>query len=264
MVLSVQFEGDPVDDTSALGLFWPKIRKEFPNLERHPPVARASEEFEIALPQQPQVKFEFGTGPGPDVPQRYWLLGDSGNDLVQVQSDRLMINWRRLDDDEPYPRYEYVRQKFVDVFPQLIDAMSESDQPPTVEADWCEITYINQIEALPESGHGHMELSRILQLLDADFERTVLPAPEGTGVQEQYLLKNDDGPYGRFYLNATPAMRRTDNAPGYTLTLLVRGRPSGSSLDEIVKFFDDGRELIVKTFREATTKEMHQKWGLDA
>lgn len=256
MFVSLQFSNPGVGDAEALGSFWPQIRENYPNLERQAPITAASEDFGFP-PPQPSVQFEFGVGSA-SPPQRYWFLSADGHDLVQVQHDRLVVNWRRLATDQPYPRYDHVRDSFCRVYPVFIDAIGVQ---PSVS--WCEVSYINEIEAPADSGHGHMELSRVLRLVAQEEIREFRPAPEDTQYQERYILRDGkQEPYGRLYISATPAFRTTTNVPLYIINMLVRGRPQSDSFDSLLDFFDKGRALIVQSFKEITTREMHNRWGL--
>jgi uncharacterized protein (TIGR04255 family) len=171
------------------------------------------------------------------------------------------MNWRRLGTEDPYPRYDHVRSNFVTYFPAFERTVGERLQVPLVP-EWCEVTYINEIEAQPESGFGHMELSRILCLFGERLQHEVLPAPEDSQFQERFVLRRDEEPYGRFYLSATPAFRNVDGVAVYMITLLVRGKPATPDHDGILALFDDGHDRIVRTFKEITTEEMHERWGL--
>lgn len=50
--------------------------------------------------------------------------------------------------------------------------------------------------------------------------------------------------------------------PIYVLTLTVRGMASSPDVEGVLEFADYGRDLIVRTFRDITTDEMHKEWQL--
>ena len=45
---------------------------------------------------------------------RLWLMNEQGSQLLQLQQDRLVVNWRRLPSDIPYPHYESIREFLVE------------------------------------------------------------------------------------------------------------------------------------------------------
>lgn len=254
VVLSTQFARHSLDDALVVAEFWPKVRERFPNIERQPPIAPATEDF-TSPPKQGQLQVEFGDQP---FPQRYWCTSEPGNDLLQFQQDRFLVNWRKLDNGVKYPRYPHVRELFNEFFPVFEEAVS----PEKLNVEQCEITYVNEIEAKPDSGHGHMELSRVLKLFSGPIDLPDLPAPEDTQYQSRYVLRRGDDPFGRFYVSAVPGLNTSTNEPIYVVTLLVRGTPPSPDADGARAFFEDGHDRIVRTFKEITTDDMHSEWGL--
>lgn len=254
VVFSVQFESDVIDEVATLAEFWPAIREAYPRLEKQPPLAPVSESFDAPLPQGVQ----FQLLPGPPT-QRYWFLSTDGTKIVQVQSDRFMFNWRQVEGDEPYPRYETLRPEFE----ALLETFLEHAHGST-PATWCELQYVNPIPAEGDTPGTPGQLARILKYLEKDPERHFLPPVEDTQIQQRFRIVNDQGdPVGRLYLIVVPAFHQVDLHPAYVLTLLARGRPAAGPLSPgVVDFLDRAHDLIVNGFKEVTTSEMHAVWGI--
>jgi hypothetical protein len=72
----------------------------------------------------------------------------------------------------------------------------------------------------------------------------------------------DEKPIGRFYISASAAFKNGTPELVYVLNLTVRGLAAGDTEEDIIAFMDYGRDLIVHTFRDITTDEMHSEWGL--
>ena len=54
-------------------------------------------------------------------PLRLWMLSDTEDELLQLQNDRLFLNWRKTSEGDPrYPRYPHLR----DVYQQVFTAFS--------------------------------------------------------------------------------------------------------------------------------------------
>src|SRR5260221_13180972 len=121
------------------GLFWAQVRERFVRVEEHPPIEVPSE---IEAPQltAPAVQLELMRV----VPTRIWLLNETGTELIQVQPDRFTRNWRQLSDADEYPRYEYVRQRFVAEFEAFQEFARAQDLGP-VTPNSCEVTYVNHV-----------------------------------------------------------------------------------------------------------------------
>lgn len=259
VVLSVQLSGPAIDEVGVLADYWPSIRADFPQHQKQPPLPRVVEDFSLPGQQGAGVGIEFFQG---HPPSRYWFSSADDTRLVQVQPDRFAYNWRQIPGNEVYPRYRELRPEFEARYAAFLDAVTAGTDGPTPE--WCEITYINHVEAKSTVAGVHGPLSRILRALNPDVTAPTLPAIEDTHVQQRFRILDDasGSPIGRFYLTAVPAFRTVDAAPIYVITLIARGRPADASMDSVLAFFDRGRELIVNGFRESTTDEMHELWGL--
>jgi uncharacterized protein (TIGR04255 family) len=253
VAISVQLAGPVADATVTLGQFWPRINGDYPLVETQPVLPPISEDFGPAQ-LVPSISFQL-LGPA----SRYWLLSADATELVQVQPDRFGYNWRKEPVEKPYPRYRYIRQQFVATFSEFIAAVETAGG--TVQPTWCEVTYINPIPSM-DADRELPDLSRILRRI-SPHESSVLPQrPQGTTLAERFLLSRDGVPYGRFYLSVNTGLRRTDQMPMHILTLTARALAASPDLTGVLTVLDEGRDLIVRSFREITTEEMHELWGL--
>jgi uncharacterized protein (TIGR04255 family) len=255
VVFSVQFDGDVIDEVGVLAHFWPLISSDFPEHDKHPPLPPASESFEVP-PPSPELQLRLMQG---IPPQRYWFLSEDQTLIVQVQADRLMLNWRRVVGNEPYPHYDTLSPRFSELLTKFFSCEAVDD---SATVDWVELQYVNPVEmGAGEQTHG--QLARILNFLVADPPRTALPPVEDTQIQQRFRILGDNGePLGRLYLTAVPAFTRQGATPAYVITLLARGRPVRveHAPDGVQAFLDKAHELIVNGFAEVTTAEMHETW----
>jgi hypothetical protein len=68
------------------------------------------------------------------------------------------------------------------------------------------------------------------------------------------VIRNDDRQLGRLHVVA-------EGGPGRaTITLTARGEPCGAGIEGVRRFFDIGREWIVKGFTALTSSQMHTEW----
>ena len=96
-----------------IGLFWERIRGQYPNVSEQAALASTFETFggtrEFANPS-----FRFEALLTPPLP-RYWFEHPDRPDLLQLQQDRIIRNWRQdQESSRIYPRYEAVRDSFKD------------------------------------------------------------------------------------------------------------------------------------------------------
>ena len=241
MVLGVQLEGPRFDDGLMLAQFWPTIREAFPKIERQPGLPPLGEEFSDA---PPTAQFYFG-----EPPARYWFVSEDDSRLVQIQPDRLLLNWRRRPDGAEYPGYDQMRTTFLETYDRLLSVYGQA--APVV--DWTEVTYINHLNADDGAG-GHVPLHSLASF--AAPLPDVLPPPEDTQVQQRHRLLDGDEPVGRLHLSAVSARHVVDAAPIYALTLVVRRRPQPHDVEGVRSAFDVAHDLIGAAFQAVVADDV--------
>lgn len=252
VVLSVQFEPLSLFATAQFGRLWEYYRDEFPKTEDKPALQQVIERFGV---RPPSFSIELGIEPRP---LRCWFKQKDETELIQVQQDRFVFNWKRGPSDVSYPRYEYVRDRFINLF-NLFQSFLKENELGKVVPNQIEITYVNHLLPGHEwSRHGQFE--RIFSVWSGHYSEP-WTEPEDTTFSCRYLITNkDDKPIGRLHVSAEPRIRLEDNAPIVNLELTARGAPEKEDLDGILSFLNLGREYIVRGFAAITTPEMHQLW----
>ena len=236
--------------TAHLGLLWEKYRDSFSGTDERPPLERVLEQF----PEIPRVRLglELQAYENPPVP-RLWFTTAQGNEMIQVQADRFLKNWRKEGEREAYPRYERNRASFDRDFAVFREFVTENCLGE-LHIDQCEVTYVNHIL----SGQGWKSFA------DADKIFSFWKSPESPipGQAEdirthiRFIIPGEDGtPVGRLHVDVQPAFRASDSRPMYVLHLTARGQ-----VGEPFEFFDLGRRWIVRSFAALTTPRMHEVW----
>ena len=80
------------------GLFWDKLRKKFPFCQHAPTLG-------FPDPSETEPAFEL---PLP----RIWFINKEKNGLIQLQENIFLYNWRKMQPEESYPRYDTVIKAF--------------------------------------------------------------------------------------------------------------------------------------------------------
>jgi uncharacterized protein (TIGR04255 family) len=250
-VLSVHFDRLSALRTAHFGLYWDEIRTRFPKTEEQGELPPVVERF----PEQPQpmvgIQFEaLGAPP----PPRFWFIDDKGTELIQVQRDRFIKNWRRTGEGDLYPRYERVRDGFDRDFSDFAEFVSRN-QLGTIRVNQCEVTYVNHIV----SGAGwetHADISKVFTVWKQPQSAYPGQAQDLTFRAKFPIADQSGGFVGRLHVTLQPVTRLTDGSPMFLLELTARGQ-----IGEGADFFDVGREWIVRSFAELTTPTMHKVWG---
>jgi uncharacterized protein (TIGR04255 family) len=257
VVLSMQFATLENMKSFHVGLFWARFRSEYPDVSEQAPINAMFETFGKAAQAGPPLQLEqFLSPPMP----RYWFEKRGTPDLLQLQQDRLIHNWRKQDDAAVYPRYEALRERFRSEVEEFI-AFLENEKIGVLRPNQCEVTYTNIIEMSGIDGL-HDRLERITPLWTGQFSETSAADFENAMVQLRFKLIDSDRPVGRVYVSFQPAVLRTDPSRDVIkLDVTARGRPKHETCESAFEFFDFGRRAVVKTFAAVTTPSMHSLWG---
>jgi uncharacterized protein (TIGR04255 family) len=257
VVLSIQFATLQGFKSVHAGLFWKSIRSKYPNVAEHPPLQSVFETFGTP-PSLPGARIQLMvTPPTP----RFWFEKEGKPDLLQLQLDRIVHNWRKREREQVYPRYEAIRGRFeaeVATFAKFLATERLGELRP----NQCEVTYINLIE-LPDGEDPQPKLHEITPLWLGPPSTSFPSEFENALIQSQFLLKEsgDESPVGRIYVNFQPAVRQTDLTPVVRLEITARAKPRQESITDAFRLLDHERSAVVQTFAAVTTSEMHKIWG---
>lgn len=250
-VLSIQFEPLEALVTSALGRFWDTIRTKYPTFEIRPPLPSLSEQ--VGTNEYPPATV---VGLSDESLVRCWFVSKDKRSLIQLQSDRLIYNWRRVADGDQYPTYMSIRPKFEAEWRSFCEFLrGASLGVPAVNQ--CEVTYVNHIELEGTDGR-QLDIRSVSPLLSQNPAGGFLPSP---GVVQWSSVYEMTGQAGRLHVSFKPALRRSDGKRLVILELTARGAPTGRNLASILEWFDLGHEWVVRGFKELTSENLHKEWG---
>jgi uncharacterized protein (TIGR04255 family) len=257
VVLSVQF-GDVALRNVHIGLLWQRFKTEYPNVEEQAPIAPTFETFgalQAAPPNSIQL-LPF------DQMARFWFVSEDQNELIQIQRDRLIHNWRLRRPEDKYPRYEILRTKFESEILKF-DEFIEQEKLGSIQVNQCEVSYINVIGPVSSGDDPTKEIDRIFTVWREAYSDKYLKRSERARFNSAFLMQDtpDSPPDGRLHVGVVPSIRTHDQAPVLRVTLTARGKPRDESIAGAFHWLDKGRETVVRGFASITTKEMHKIWG---
>ena len=257
VAISVQFSELPEFQLVHFGQFWERIRDGYPRLEHHPPLPSVVELFGTKGAQRASLSLESGFPLG-----RCWYLSEDGLRLIQIQPDRFVLNWRKLETEAEYPSYDELRGSFLDETRLFLEFVKEN-QLGEFEPTQCELTYVNHLP----SGRGWStlaEIGNVLALWSGHTSEAFLTAPEDVRLAWQYRFEEKGTPLGRLHVQAQSASRISDGSPILVLQLIGRGAPLGEDIEGVTRFLDKAHEWIVRGFTALTTDRMHKIWERQA
>lgn len=252
VALSIQFPPIQGFNVQHYGLYWQRVRSEYPRFEVQQPISNMMEQFGPTTVGH-QIGFQLLALPE----IRGWYLDQSGNRLVQVQRDRFVHNWRKLSGNEAYPRYPSIRESLEKEWERFCEFLkAEKLERPTVNQ--CEVLYVNNVE-YERGWSGYGELDKVIATLATPRSKNrFLPSPERVSMQVVYRLAEDAG---RLYVSVSPVIRARDGKEVLQMSLTARGAPKSSNNEDVFAWLDLGRKWVVRGFADFTTPEMHTVWG---
>lgn len=250
VLLGVHFKAIERFGGPHLGLLWGEFRPRFGQFQEQAPLVFSLERFGLPEPPEPP-RLEFLTA----IPPRIWFVTDQGTELLQVQQDWFSHNWRKLKDDDEYPRYARLRESFQEELTRLM-AFLEREQLGRLEPLQCEVTYVNHIAL--DNGET---LEDLLTVFREEFSDDFFNKPENATISLRFLIPEAGEPIGRLHIAAVPIVMLKTDTPGVRLTLTARGKPTRDDQGALFEFLDRAHDWIVRGFTSVTTKKMHKKWG---
>lgn len=247
--MGVQFEPMPQMRQGHVGLFWAEIYDQYPNARDLEPLEPAVEALDGEMPV-----FTFQISDAPPL-HRAWFISEDQTRLVQVQSDRLIHNWRQVQ-TEPYPRFETLYDAFAERFQQFETVLIRAGVPRPA-CQQVEVTYINWVgtgtlaDFLLPAQHHPLGLQGIA---DADEE----------GLSLRFPVAEEGRQIGRLHVQARNAVRGSPGQPpeqGFLVSLTFRAPlpPPGEGSD-VEELMYRGRNAIVRVFTALTRPNWHDTW----
>jgi uncharacterized protein (TIGR04255 family) len=193
----------------------------------------------------PGFNFEVGTGVPPI---RIWLLNENRSELLQVQNDRLVLNWR-ANFGSTYPHYHQLEPRFLANWYRFEKAIADGElgelQPITAE-----VTYINRF-ALEDDETLFDALSIFVP--DAPFGK----AAPSIQLSVDIIASDGSTKFGEQTISAAHSRDEEKEVQLMSVTrvgfFLAEDQPIENALRR-------AHAIAVASFADVTTAEMHQRW----
>ncbi len=252
VALSVQFDELASFTSAHFGVFWSAIRERFPTTEHHPPLVSAMEVFGTTGSGGGTLQIESGFPVG-----RCWFVSEDGDQLIQLQPDRFVMNWRKSGTTGQYPSFEKLKRQFDDEL-ERFRSFASTESLGELAVRQCEVTYVNHL--LPDNRSEHArDVDDFLNCWSEQRESSSLPPVESKTLSWQYVMKDDDG-IGRLHVAIQPARSKSDGRKLFVLQLIGRGAPLSPDLAGAKRFMDAAHRWIVIGFTDITRAESHANW----
>ena len=250
VVFGVQFEVVKEFKSPHLGVLWGKLsRDRYPDYQEVNFLPHIIEMDQNTVQTMPLI--EGNAFPLP----RVFFINPTGHELVQVQQDRFLRNWRKNSPEDSYPRYEVLFPKFEESLEKFEQFISEEFDGTKLNIDQYELTYVNHIN-INESNLSAKQLSKYFSFYADDIPQTFLPNPVGIGWNAIYELPDEQG---KLRVSLSPVNNSTGKGQ-FVLNLTARGI---NKQKDLKSWFEVAHEWIVRGFTDITCKQAQQEnWGI--
>jgi len=256
-VIGVQFPEISGFRAAHFGLYWDTIRKDFPTATDQPRLEPNRERFP-RLPAIPVPRFQIMQRTPAD---RVWFTAESAAELIQLQPDRFLFNWRRRGRNGEYPTYKSNSETFFKEFARFREfCIAQKLDEPVPEL--CEVTYVNHIE--PEEDESAIDLAgKVFSGLRWKTSEGFLPTPESLTFNRAFVIAHNEKPIGRLYAEASIAMRRQGPGPRefvlFNLTARVIHR--ADEWQELADSVQHAHDWVVRGFADLTDPQIQkERW----
>ena len=250
-VFSVQFEGLPAQSV-LLAQYWPRVKNAFPKIGVAQPLPTVFEpEFLTPNFQPLTISFE----------QDNRVVLDGGSYLLQVQSNRFLLNWRKNSTTQDYPGFEINFPKFKNELERFRSFVAEEEIGDIAKFNQLELTYVNIFDVPRDNGSA--SFSGIFKdHCPRLMENRYLDEPEIMNWNSSYKMSNGAG---RLHISSNAGFVIAND--GARLQMRVELTARGNSKDDGVSAFDEwfgiAHSHVVKGFADVIDHEFQKsEWGL--
>jgi uncharacterized protein (TIGR04255 family) len=231
---------------SHYGLFWNQIRDEFPETD---------DQLPLISPEQLPLQFgPFGPLNRYPLPlPRAWYVHRDRNLLIQLQNNRIWLNWRRLGADSEYPRFPALLENFEKIVGHLRESIRAANVGLLAPAGY-ELTYVNHIP-LAEPWARYDEIGGFMRDVSWHPNGRTLPRPETIGWNANFIV---DGI--RVLADVKAAKEQAgEQRPIFIFELRASSMDASPSTETLAgadfDWYRRAHTVIINAFKDLTTTE---------
>ncbi len=228
-----------------IGLLWSRFRDDFPKVEQREP-------FFVGALDNPSAQIT--SNEFPFMP-RYWFVSEDEVNLIQIQKDAFLLNWRKREAE--YPHFdERLKPCFVDYLSKFKKFLLEEFGMSDIEIGICELTYIDVIEPC-DFWQGPQDTSRLIpSFVTPDFG---IETGSATAFNCVYHHKAEPELQLRTSIQ-TGESTAEPKSPRLILEFKALGQPAIAEPLDIVRWYDRAHDAIIAQFLSMTDKQIQRTY----
>lgn len=226
-----------------LGILWEKYKAEYTQCQEVAPLMPVIETFDRSEPNLDVLPLP-----------RTWFVHAADHKIIQVQRDRFLHNWRKVQQADPYPRYETIIGDFRNHLSKFTEFLNENELGALTPRQY-ELTYVNHIY----QGEGWDTMSDVGHIFPnfswQKREDSFLPSPSNVNWQTVFDLPDRAG---RLHARLRNGLHQDSGRHIIIFELTARGIGSYQTLDTMRRWFDLSHEWVVRGFADLTAPQVQK------
>lgn len=250
-VLGVQFS--PLANLSAghFGLFWQELGDDWVKPEDGPPIADQFELFDRPKWSH-RAGFMMRVGTGPQA-GRFILNNRNQDRLIQLQSTRFHLNWRKT--NELKPSYKHLISEFEQTFAKFEAFVKKAELGELILNQW-EVTYV---DLFPQGEYWETPADWAKFLPGLFGKLFVAPGLtlEHRAAEWSFEIEPKRG---RLHIAAHPGRWRDQESDSLLVDTTARGPIGKGGVAALRDGLDLGHDMAMQSFLAMTSADVQQKW----
>ena len=241
IVCGIRFNSIKKLRSGHLGILWQKFRSDFPEIEDHNLIVRAPIE-DLENPNKPPLP-------------RVWFVHKEENELIQVQCNCFLHNWRKRRPDDEYPGYEKIFENFETYLSRFEEFLAEENLGRLVAREY-ELTYIDLIPQ-GQGWENTGDLAKVFpNLLSLTRQSVLLNDVRGINWQTIFGLPNG---LGQLMISIRNAQLVSNNQQLLQIEFTAL---SSGSYTPIYTWFNTAHDTIAEFLSNLVSDEIQERfWG---
>lgn len=222
-----------------IGLFWSEIRDTFPTIQAVP---------RIGLPET----FNLRSGVLPD--NRVWLVHKDNSQVIQIQDDRFLFNWRETGESDSYPGFDVLYPMFKDLFAKFIKFLDVENLRPEKLTGY-ELSYTNHIYEGVWSEWN--DTSKVFPALNWVGNPKKMPPLKGFRHLMRCELPNSSG---ELAITIDSRTHKQSDKPLINFEIKVTDIGKDLEIDSLDNVFLPAHDRLVETLTSMTSRAVQKSW----
>ncbi|HNP35394.1 MAG TPA: TIGR04255 family protein [Woeseiaceae bacterium] len=225
-----------------IGLFWSEFRDRFPTIQSAPRVELAK-------------SFNLANGVLPE--NRIWLIHKDNSQVIQIQDDRFMFNWRDVGEETTYPGFDALYPIFKEYFSAFIDFLESEEKAPKFVTGF-ELNYVNHI--YPDVWEDWSDIGEIFPAFNWRSNPSPMPDIKGFRYFMQSTLDDD---IGELTVTIDSRTHKKTSSPLVNFEIKVTGGKRELEVESLDAVFLPAHDGLVDTLVSMVSEKVRASWNSD-